>query len=443
MATLTLKQIQERQTQPQGQSFSLQDIQQRGQPTAEPKQRGGFLGSLARGIVKPVATLAARPFQLGKALLGATTEEQAIDIPGLGRIEAPTTARDVGRDVVRGLETVALGVGGGLIGRGAKTAGQQALKQTAVQGRKALPTLGKVAKAVPEAVLGTKGQRVVKTGFQKPAIQRKVISGEINTGTISQKIGKLAKGEQQRSINKLETARKKIVGADEASTVVTKVNNALTKSLRDKPLLAGEQRIVDSLVEFLKTNVKTTGSISKTKVDDLVRRIDSAGFFKTGASASKFKNSNKVVNAVRSSLRDITKQGNPKFTKLLQQASQKDIPFFERLGKNIIGKDGNINIELLQTKINQLVKAIDDPNTRQESLKLLKELAKRIGAKADFIDELEVFSRSLPLTKDLPGFAQPLKTVQQLLERGGATTARGLGGLRQAGKLPKLPGSRP
>jgi len=122
----------------QGQSFEenkpkeslIQKAERLGiQPATPPQvqpQKENILKTFARGIIKPVATLAVRPIQAVKALSGATEEEQAINLPFLGKIETSTSAKDVVKDIGRGIETVSLGLGGGA----AKTAIKGAAKGT-------------------------------------------------------------------------------------------------------------------------------------------------------------------------------------------------------------------------------------------------------------------------------------------------------------------------
>lgn len=82
---------------------------------AAPQPEGdGIFKSMAKAIVSPVATMLARPFQAGAALLGASGE--SIDKwtkNNLGDWVAPTPKNmgDVKQDVGRGMQTVALGMG--------------------------------------------------------------------------------------------------------------------------------------------------------------------------------------------------------------------------------------------------------------------------------------------------------------------------------------------
>ncbi len=111
------------------------------------KAEEGFVSKVFRGITEPVATLAARPIQLAKALTGAETpEEQAITLPYYGKIKTPQTGKDVVADIGRAAETMALGIGGG----GAKTAVKAGLgglvragaKEGAIVGAKAGGLIG-------------------------------------------------------------------------------------------------------------------------------------------------------------------------------------------------------------------------------------------------------------------------------------------------------------
>jgi len=70
-------------------------------------------GEILRDLIRPTATMLARPLQAIGAISGLTPEQQTIKSSYLGDIEAPTTAGDVVKDVGRGLQTISLGIGGG------------------------------------------------------------------------------------------------------------------------------------------------------------------------------------------------------------------------------------------------------------------------------------------------------------------------------------------
>lgn len=114
--------------------------EQASQEASGQEQSGGFLddvGNFAKGLISAPATIVARPFQAVAALAGAKTED--IDKFDLGGIIAPTPKNtgDVIKDVGRGAETIALGVGGGT----AAGAGSSLLK-------------GKVGSALVQSVKG-------------------------------------------------------------------------------------------------------------------------------------------------------------------------------------------------------------------------------------------------------------------------------------------------
>lgn len=86
---------------------------------------GNAIGSAAKSVVSPVATMIARPFQAGAELLGADSgavDKFSKDISGGLIAPVPQNAGDVVKDVGRGAQTVALGLapvaGGALFGAG-------------------------------------------------------------------------------------------------------------------------------------------------------------------------------------------------------------------------------------------------------------------------------------------------------------------------------------
>lgn len=86
------------------------------------KKTGNILGSIAKGIVSPVATLIARPFQLGAEALGVSDQkvnEISAKIPFGLVAPTPQNFGDVKKDVGRAVETAALGIPGGTLGKAA------------------------------------------------------------------------------------------------------------------------------------------------------------------------------------------------------------------------------------------------------------------------------------------------------------------------------------
>ena len=97
------------------------------------KKKDGILKSVYKAVAEPVANLIARPGQAVQSALGY--EPSTGKFLGLD-ITAPKTGKDVLADVGRGLETVALGVGGGAVKDIAKAGLKGVIKQGAVQGAK-------------------------------------------------------------------------------------------------------------------------------------------------------------------------------------------------------------------------------------------------------------------------------------------------------------------
>ena len=112
-----------------------QDVSQETQP------KEGFLSSLAKGIVEPVATTLARPIQAGAELLGASAEDvnkATKNIAGDWVAPVPQTGTDVLKDVGRAAQTVALGMPVGsipkAIGMGAVAGAGAGLEQKGTLG---------------------------------------------------------------------------------------------------------------------------------------------------------------------------------------------------------------------------------------------------------------------------------------------------------------------
>lgn len=140
--------------------------QEQSQP--EQPQKDGFLKSLAKGIISPVATMAARPIQLGAMLAGATPEQidtTTKNIAGDWVVPTPKNTTDVLKDVGRGAETVALGMPVGTIGGAAKAG----LIAGAGQGLEETGTVGGTLKGGATGLaLGTAGGAVSKVLSSAP-----------------------------------------------------------------------------------------------------------------------------------------------------------------------------------------------------------------------------------------------------------------------------------
>jgi len=112
------------------------------------RKNEGFFKSLGRNIITPVATMLARPIQLASTTLGGKSLEE-VDVASrksfggyFGRdLDTPKNTADVVKDIGRGAETVALGIGGvgtvGAVKTGLLGLTKQAIKQEAIVGLKA------------------------------------------------------------------------------------------------------------------------------------------------------------------------------------------------------------------------------------------------------------------------------------------------------------------
>lgn len=89
--------------------------------TVEKEPKEGILSSIFRGITAPVATMLARPIQLGARLLGSSNEainKVSSEIPFYGKdgaLDVPETGKDILKDVGRAAQTVSLGLPVGTI----------------------------------------------------------------------------------------------------------------------------------------------------------------------------------------------------------------------------------------------------------------------------------------------------------------------------------------
>ena len=163
------------QQQPQPQAQPQQQVSSPATPaTPQPNKQGTFLGNLVRGALKPAVTLAARPFQAVQALAGATPEEQKINLPFFGEIDTVRSGKDVVRDVGRGLETVALGVGAGAAGNVARQAvgqgAKQAIARTAVRGASPIARVVTTARNVVNTAGRVTGATPFGTGIKAGAV---------------------------------------------------------------------------------------------------------------------------------------------------------------------------------------------------------------------------------------------------------------------------------
>lgn len=110
----------------------------------EAPKKDGFFKGVYKSLASPVVNLLARPVQLAETLI---TNKAPFEGKVLGvDVTAPKTGKDVLKDVGAGLETVAMGIGGGGVGSTLKTGLKEGLKsglkEGAVLGLKTSPLFG-------------------------------------------------------------------------------------------------------------------------------------------------------------------------------------------------------------------------------------------------------------------------------------------------------------
>lgn len=289
-------------------------------------------------------------------------------------------------------------------------------------------SLTKIPGSISEVTLGTKGSRAMEEAFTNPAIQRKVLSGEITPATIATKIKESAASFKTESIKALETAKEGLENFNIGKKkVLSEVNDGLRKSLgldegakidlSKLPITQESERVITKLQQTIRTH----RDWSRKGILELRELIDRQGFYKAGNQL--YSDSNRAVTALRGKLNDLVAAGDESFKLSLDTAS-KDIDFLKKIGVNITGRAKD-NVTLGASKVKALVNAIEDPGTRQEALDLLQRLAAETGS--DIYDEILSLAKSKSLMDDLPGLRHPVDTGMELLNRGAAAGARTLG----------------
>lgn len=154
-------------------------------PKKAPKEGGNALADFAKSIFSAPATIVARPFQAVAAIGGASNQqidEATKKIPILGDLIAPTpnTYADVGKDIGRAAQTVALGTGapiagGALFGAGASLEQGNDLLSTQTAFNTVLGAAGgKILGLVGKPLLNAAGKVV---GTITPKILKDVAAG--------------------------------------------------------------------------------------------------------------------------------------------------------------------------------------------------------------------------------------------------------------------------
>lgn len=144
---------------------------------------GSTLGNFAKGLVSAPLTMLARPFQAGAELLGASAEDVnkfSSNIPVIGGAIAPVPQNfsDVQKDIGRGAQTVALGLGpvsgGALFGAGSSLEqGNDLLSTQTLYSTLLGMGLGKAVDLVGKPLLNAAGKVI---GTITPATLKDVVS---------------------------------------------------------------------------------------------------------------------------------------------------------------------------------------------------------------------------------------------------------------------------
>lgn len=157
------------------------------------EQQEGFISKIFRAATEPAATLAVRPIQAFRAIQGKTPEKQAVNLPYYGKITAPTTGKDLLKDVGRAAETVALGLGTEGLAAGKTIFGKQ------------------VASAVPK-ILQTPGLKgTVQTGLK--GLVKEGAKAGFKTGAVSGGLMSFGDALQEAEVQPAKIAYKTLFGA--------------------------------------------------------------------------------------------------------------------------------------------------------------------------------------------------------------------------------------
>ena len=293
-------------------------------PTEQPKR--GFLSTVAHGLIDPVATIVARPFQVGAELLGASPE--AVDKfskDQLGGFVAPVpqNASDVVKDVGRAAQTVAFGmpVGtlGGAIKAGAVMGAGGGLEQNpSIEGATTGGLLGaglglggglvsKALGAIPKSLVSSAFKDLSPAEIEK-ALQTKTIGTSNNLLQQSRK----AVADYGNQIDKLLTDSKKvgiggIVGGGSG-------NDAIRQTITQFPEYNSDKGVVKML-----TKIKSLLSSSNSGVADRGTIVGLIDKINKGTATLKEKN------LVRSAIDSATKGGYTKLAKALNPNAGHDL----------------------------------------------------------------------------------------------------------------------
>lgn len=265
----------------------------------EEAPKEGLGKRIAKAIISPVATMVARPLQLGAELVMPGDNTEAIDRfsrEKLGGFVAPVpkNASDFVKDVGRGAETVAFGLGGGVVKNAAgaviKQGAKQTLKKGMIEGAKAGgiggagaaleeggsdTTLGDVAgsaaigagfgAAVPVAFAGaSKVVNKVRGGFAARAENRALLEAGVPDARVATKT--LEQGKVVTDDVAKEAVRQ---GVPEADVALIKMSSEVDKSKMTKMLNTRKNQLTNKRVTERATDV-----VGDTFIEKIAKPIE-------------------------------------------------------------------------------------------------------------------------------------------------------------------------
>lgn len=331
--------------------------------STQPKEN--FLTSLAKGLIEPVATLAARPIQLGAELLGATPEEvnQATqNIAGDFVAPVPQNAQDVLKDVGRGAQTVAYGlpVGGvaDALKLGALAGGGSGLEQSGTLGGAlggaatgaalggVLGGLGKLLSSIP-----TRLTESAFKGLTPEEVQTALATKTMGTAKNLIKQSETALGQRAGQIDKL------IQQADQAGANIAG-DDSIRKTLLQFPEYIKNEGLITKATD-LSGNVGVTKMLSKIK-----SLISNSGGLAGVSRSEVISDIDKIAkgtatleekNLVRSAIDNATKGGYTKLAKALSPSAGHDLAM--EFANNLRGEIQNVvpdTVPLFQEQAKEL-----------------------------------------------------------------------------------------
>lgn len=373
------------------------------------------------------------------AAIGTTAGEAVKRTIGqaLGVRKDVTPGQELAGPLLAGAGTAVAGGALSLVGKGVRAAAAPIARGLQKTAEPAKQVAGKVLGKPAEVILGTEKVRGLRAAVAKPELQSKVLAGEITPTTVARKSKQAFQKIKPKSFDALQRSVNKVRGKSDAAALSIKVNQGIANKLgidsiddlAQAPTTVESERIITKLTAFLRKNIPEKGTVDKRSLAKIREKIGAQKFFKTAPAgqANPFADSNKVVQAVRDALKEDISIGNKAYASALAKAS-KDIEFFNKLGVNVLGTN-KLRVGQAASKINQLVKEIDDPQVRAELLELIKELEERSGVK--LIEEIEAIFAARPFKRDFPGVSNIGETIEQLISKPLAAGIRGAGGIQQ------------